>query len=132
MAIDEQKLINQIHRAFSGVRLDDGISLNMTEYYDSGGCMPEFKERAARDERDDWAAISSETLKQFMVTFSFTDLKGFRFYIPAYMVWTIQNHSASLRFVLNLSFALTLRPSRLCGYSSLSDSLLRDAATTLL
>lgn len=95
MTTVERELIEQIHRAFSGVRLDDGISLNMTEYNDSGGCMPEFKEKAKEDEREDWTSISDETLEQFTVTFSFTDLKGFRFYIPAYMDWTVRNHRTS-------------------------------------
>jgi hypothetical protein len=95
MTDEELKLIELVQRAFAGVRLDDGESLNMTEYNDSGGCMPEFKVKAQNDERDDWTAIPDETLQRFTVTFSFTDLKGFRFYIPAYMIWTIRNHRTS-------------------------------------
>lgn len=91
----EYELIALVHRAFAGVTLDDGASLNMTEYYDSGGCRPEFKEKAQDDEREDWTAIPDETLEQFTVTFCFTDLKGFRFYMPAYMIWTIRNHRTS-------------------------------------
>lgn len=99
MSVDEQRLIDQIERAFAGVTLDDGISLNMTEYNDSGGLRPEFKERAFEDERDDWRAIPDETLERFTVTFSFTDLKGFRFYIPAYMIWTVRNHRRSVSII---------------------------------
>lgn len=95
MTLEEQKLLDRINRAFAGVKLDDGTSLNMTEYNDSGGCMPEYREKAKDDERNDWTAIADETLEQFTVTFSFTDLKGFRFYIPAYMAWTVRNHRTS-------------------------------------
>lgn len=95
MTTEERKLIEKIRSAFAGVILCDGISLNMTEYNDSGGCMPEFLEKAVDDERIDWQAIPDKTLEQFTVTFSFTDLKGFRFYIPAYMIWTISNHRTS-------------------------------------
>lgn len=77
MTVQEQELIDQIHRAFEGVRLDDGISLNMTQYYDSFESEPEIKRKAQNDERNDWTAIPHETLEQFTVTFSFTDLKGF-------------------------------------------------------
>lgn len=91
----EQELIERIRAAFAGVELEDGISLNMTEYNDSGGCMPEFKVRALTDERKHWDAIKDETLEWFTGTFHFTDLKGFRFYIPAYMIWTIRNHRTS-------------------------------------
>lgn len=95
MTPEEKELLDQIHHAFAGVKLDDGTSLNMTEYNDSGGCMPEFLERARCDERDDWTKIPDTTIEQFTVTFSFTDLKGFRFYIPAYMSWTVRNYGSS-------------------------------------
>jgi hypothetical protein len=92
---DEKELIDKIRAAFAGVKLDDGMSLNMTEYYDSGGCLPEFEEKARGDERDDWQKIADKTLEEFLVTFPFTDLKGYRFYIPAYMIWAIRNHKLS-------------------------------------
>ena len=95
MTDEEQRLIETIRHAFAGVTLDDGTSLNMTEYNDSGGCRPDFIEKAKGDERKDWTAIPDSTLEQFTVTFSFTDLKGFRFYVPAYMIWAIRNHKTS-------------------------------------
>jgi hypothetical protein len=110
MTADEQELVDQIHRAFAGVSLEDGTSLNMTEYNDSGGCMPEFMEKAKADERNDWTAITDETLERFTVTFSFTDLKGFRFYIPAYMIWTIRNHRTS-DCIIGFCTIYAIRPS---------------------
>ena len=92
---EEQALIYEIEAAFDGVRLEDGVSLNMTEYYDSGGSAPKYAELAKSDEREDWRRISDETLEKFTVTFSFTDLKGFRFYIPAYMRWCVRNYRTS-------------------------------------
>ena len=95
MTDEEHGLIAMIQHAFAGVKLDDGESLNMTKYNDSGGSRPEFKEKAKDDERENWGSIPDATLEQFTVTFSFTDLKGFRFYIPAYMIWAIKNHKTS-------------------------------------
>ena len=95
MNAEEHKLIDQIRAAFNHVTLEDGISLNMTKYKDSGGSMQKYKERATSDERCNWWAISDATLEKFTVTFPFTDLLGFRFYIPAYMIWTIRNHRNS-------------------------------------
>ena len=92
---EEQALIHEIEAAFDGVRLEDGISLNMTEYNDSGGSAPKYAELAKSDEREDWRRIPDETLENFTVTFCFTDLKGFRFYIPAYMRWIVRNHRTS-------------------------------------
>jgi hypothetical protein len=92
MMTREEDLIEEIRQAFAGVRLEDGDSLNMTEYYDYNGYLPEYKERAAFDERDDWQAIPDKTLEQFGSTFSFTDLKGYRFYLPAYMTSIVREY----------------------------------------
>lgn len=89
------RLIDEISTAFAGVQLEDGDSLNMTEYYDSGDSAVKFLEAAKLDERNEWGRIPDSVLESFTVTFCFTDLKGFRFYIPAYMIWTIRNHRIS-------------------------------------
>ena len=95
--MDNTELINVIREAFREVKLEDGVSLNMTEYNDSGGSVKEFKQLAMTDERDDWQKIDDQTLEQFTVTFCFTDWKGFRFYLPAYMIWAIKHpHSDSI------------------------------------
>lgn len=95
MDTEQTGLIERIRHAFAGVELGSGISLNMTEYHDSYGCETDFLTLAKHDERHNWQAIPDQTLEQFTVTFCFTDIEGFRFYLPAYMVWTIKNHKVS-------------------------------------
>ena len=108
MTDSERDLIARIQRAFHGVTLGGGISLNMTKYHDSGGSMKKYSERAKSDEREDWSRISDSTLEEFTVTFSFTDVKGFRFYLPAYMIWTIRNHRTSTSIIGDFTiYALT-------------------------
>lgn len=107
--IQEEKLIELIQSAFSNVKLEDGISLNMTEYNDSSGTRPEYLSKAIFDERHNWQAIADETLEQFRVTFAFADAKGFRFYLPAYMIWTIKNHAISDNVIGNYTI-YALRP----------------------
>jgi hypothetical protein len=87
--MDSQEVVRSIRDAFRGIKLEDGVSLNMTEYNDSGGSAEHFRQLAADDERDDWQAIDDKTLEKFTVTFSFTDWKGFRFYLPAYMIYAL-------------------------------------------
>jgi hypothetical protein len=87
----DEELINAVQEAFRGVKLEDGVSLNMTEYLDSYETQERFKELAANDERDDWQKIDDQTLEAFTVVFCFTDWNGFRFYLPAYMIWTIKH-----------------------------------------
>ena len=93
--MSEQALLEQITSAFEGTVLGDGISLNMTEFYDSGGSARKSAERAKLDERFDWKSIPDSVLERHQVTFSFTDLEGYRFYLPAYMCWTIRNFRTS-------------------------------------
>ena len=99
MATLESNLVAMVGNAFDGVVLGDGESLCMTEYFDSGGCAPEFAERAKNDERINWRSIPDSVLEQFQVTFSFTDLLGYRFYAAPYMIWTIENHRTSDCFI---------------------------------
>jgi len=89
------KLISEIEKNYSDVKLEDGISLNMTEYLDTYQYDKEFLELAKLDERDDWTKIPDKVLEGHHVTFCFTDWKGFRFYIPAYMRWCLCNPMSS-------------------------------------
>ena len=70
----------------------------MTEYFDSCETEHKFKKLARNDEKYHWYKIPEETLEEFTVTFSFTDLKGYKFYLPAYMIYTIRNHATSIKF----------------------------------
>lgn len=100
-------LIDRIQKAFGGIKLADGISLNMTEYYDSYESMPEYLEKAKFDERCDWTAIPGNTLEKFTVTFCFTDAAGFRFYLPAYMIHALRNPETcddTVIYALNIDY----------------------------
>lgn len=107
----EDQLIKNIWYAFETVTLEDGISLNMAEYYDSA-VNKEYLEKAEFDERVSWQAIADKTLEQFIRPFTFTDPKGYRFYLPAYMIWTIRRHTGSTS-ILSDSTIYALRPDHL-------------------
>jgi hypothetical protein len=103
MSLLEEDLIRQIEKAFSSVTLEDGASLNMTVYHDSWGSASEYAARAKFDERLNWKWIADSTLEQFKNVFCFTDISGFRFYLPAYMRWTIKNHRNSDNIISDLT-----------------------------
>jgi len=96
--MEESILIKEIESAFSDVHLEEGISLNMAEYYDTGG---NCKKKSKNDERYHWKKIEDKTLEQFTVTFSFTDLKGFRFYLPVYMIYALRNYKTSDSMIID-------------------------------
>ena len=91
----EDELINRIRKAFAGVKLGDGISLNMASYLDSWSTEPECLEEAKLDERDDWEAIPDEVLEAQTLILSYADVAGHLFYLPAFMIWTLKYHEAS-------------------------------------
>ena len=90
-----QYIVSEIEKNYSDIKLEDGISLNMTEYLDSYQFEKKFLELAKSDERDDWTKIPDKILEKHSETFCFTDWKGFRFYIPAYMRWCLNNSTSS-------------------------------------
>ena len=92
---DPEQLIAMIENAFAGVTLGKGRSLNECEYADSGGSVTAHLDSDWDDERDAWRQIITNRLTEYTVTFSFTDLSGYRFYLPAYMIWPIQNFRTS-------------------------------------
>jgi hypothetical protein len=89
---EETKLLADILHAFAGVSLDDGCSLNMAVYRDSGCTAARYLDKAKADERLDWTAIPDDIIAEYSEVFCFTDLQGYRFYLPAYMSWVIRNH----------------------------------------
>ena len=104
--MDDIEFIRTIREAFRDAKLEDGDSLNMTEYNDSSGSVERFKQLAVNDERDNWQKIDDKTLEQFTVTFSFTNWKGFRFYLPAYMIWGISHPESDSIIGWNTIYAL--------------------------
>lgn len=89
---EKEQLLVSIEQAFRDVRLEDGISISIAEYRDAGGSEPRFLELAKSDEREDWRRLGDLLLDEHDVTLSFTNPKGLRFYLPAYMGYAIRSN----------------------------------------
>lgn len=86
-----EELTARIFDAFSGVRLDGGISLIEAELADDTLVEPD----ELIEEKDDWTKLINDRLCDFPYTFCFTDFRGYRFYIAPYMIWTLRNFRTS-------------------------------------
>ena len=86
-----EELSARIFDAFSGVRLDGGITLIAAEYADDSLIEPDD----LIEEKNDWTKLINDRLCDFTVTFSFTDYRGYRFYIAPYMIWILRNFRTS-------------------------------------
>ena len=80
-----KKLINE---AFKNVTLEDGVSLHQAEVMDNYGegvTAKEFEMLPESEITNDWATISASELNNHLYLV-YMDAKGFRYYIPAFMM----------------------------------------------
>ncbi|MEP0778245.1 hypothetical protein NDI39_11545 [Microcoleus sp. ZQ-A2] len=89
-------LIEKITAAFDGVSRQDGISLHAAQALDDYSSLEEAKKIGREMDRDTQGQdVPDKWLMQFQDIFPYLDPKGFRYYIPAYMVWSLKEPKAS-------------------------------------
>ncbi len=118
-----EQLIKQIQNAFAGTRLEDGTTIHEA---DLEGCYLKEEDRLearAKDTEVDWSEVPDWKVERFPSVLSFFDLKGWRFYIPAYMIWTLRNWRTTNLIIADFvvwSFDPTMPEISLPRYESLS------------
>jgi hypothetical protein len=103
-------VIDEINRAFYGVTREGGVSLHEADVIDDYyGSMEERAEARKLDTETRWQDVPDPDIEQNSSILSFLDPIGFHYYIPAYMVWTLENLWISLSFSADSTiYALTL------------------------
>ena len=102
--LERRSTIGQIEAAFRNVLLEGGVTLHEAEVIDDYGS--EVDRRAAREKDPEirWQEVPDEKIERLQ-GISFLDERGFRFYIPAYMTWTLKNleksHSNSVDWTIH-------------------------------
>jgi hypothetical protein len=84
------RLIALITEAFRDVQLEDGTTIHEA---DLEGAYSEDSERLLAREKDteaSWLDVPDWKIERF-TTLLFMDPKGWRFYLPAYMIWSLRN-----------------------------------------
>lgn len=90
----EQKkvaLIEEITAAFDGVSREQGVTLHEATVIDDYGSLEERAEARKQDTEDKWQNVPEEDIRFTDAVLTFLDPKGFRYYIPAYVVWYLRN-----------------------------------------
>jgi hypothetical protein len=106
--VGHQKVRNKIQAAFRGVKLDGGISLRQAQVIDNYGegvTGQEFAALPQMDITDNWEALSIETLEEYCFV-PHLDAKGFRYYIPAYILSVLLRYDRSSMRVISTLGAL--------------------------
>ncbi len=86
-----ESLIGLIQDAFRGTQLEGGITIHEADL--EGAYQGEEVRLAARakDTEASWAEVPDWKIERFPSVLTFLDVNGWRFYIPAYMIWTLRN-----------------------------------------
>ncbi|MBR8840922.1 MAG: hypothetical protein DSM106950_44930 [Stigonema ocellatum SAG 48.90 = DSM 106950] len=53
-----------------------------------------------------WQDVPKELIEKLGDSFGFLDPKGFRYYLPAFMIYSLQNYSSGYVFIDSVYFAL--------------------------
>ncbi|MEO6811655.1 MAG: DUF6714 family protein [Isosphaeraceae bacterium] len=84
-------LIRQIHRAFAGVVLGRGETIHQAHLEGVGGRGGRWFEEGRKNLESNWFEVPDWKLEQGASTLSFFDIEGWRFYLPAFMFWSLRN-----------------------------------------
>ena len=87
----KRALIQEITIVFEGVSREEGVTLHEATVIDDYGGPEERVQARGKDTEQSWQAVLERDIRSTDAVLSFLDDKGFRYYIPAYMVWYLRN-----------------------------------------
>ena len=90
-----QRVIEQITRAFDGVGREDGISFYEARAIDDYATDALRAEARALDTDTRWQDVPEEDIEHGSLSLNYFDPKGFRYYLPAYMIWSLRNYETT-------------------------------------
>lgn len=90
-----EDVANAIYHAFAGVSREGGISLHEALILDYSGTFDSTnrKHRAmkSKDRDQDWVEVPEADIAAGYQGLCFVDAIGFRYYLPAYIIWSLKN-----------------------------------------
>ena len=107
------ELIRNIRSAFAHVQRGDGITLHQARVIDDYGGEAAQQVARTKDVDVHWWDVPDQWIETLGDVLSFLDPTGFRYYIPAYMVWTIEHYQTSHSLTVDFTiYALGLHKDR--------------------
>lgn len=88
-------VVAEIQVAFKDVKRGDGVTLHEADVIDNYGSAKERKAARKLDSEDGWQSVPSKDIEKYYWILSFLDPTGYRYYLPAYMVWTLKNYETN-------------------------------------
>jgi hypothetical protein len=103
IAADADRVLALVRSAFRGVTLGNGVGLWEGQGLDDYADDDTLASYRARDEKNDWSAISSADLDRCSSSLSFFDAEGMRFHLPAYLVAELEDTLQTADVLFHLS-----------------------------
>ena len=93
MGMDPQilQLIQEIENAFDDVSREDGLTLHEANAIDDWKTIPEQHFARKLDCETRWQDVPEQAIVSYGSALSFLDAKGFRYYLPAFMIFALRN-----------------------------------------
>jgi hypothetical protein len=88
-------IIAAIEAAFDGVPRGRGVTLHEAEVIDAYGSDAQRRKARKHDSERRWQDVPDEQIEEHYSILCFLDAEGFRYYIPAYMIWSLRNYRTS-------------------------------------
>lgn len=126
-AVVKPVVIQQIETAFEGTTRDDSVTLHEGAVNDTGGRFEPCPEARSRDTDTRWQEVPQAWLEEYYYGFHFLDVKGWRYYIPAYMLYWLKFYNIADENALSMLYTFTLskdekyRENRLSYFHSLTE-----------
>ncbi len=99
--MSKEEIISIVKKAFTGVKLNGGVSLKQAEAIDNfsvGISKSEFNRFPLTETTNDWSLIPDDVLDKFEFV-AHLDAKGFKYYIPAFMIRLLNNYDGSMMII---------------------------------
>ncbi len=93
--MDTAPLIAEIIAAFDGVAREDGVSLREGIVMDDYGTDEQRAAARLLDTDTRWQDVSNADLSNHYLSLHYLDDKGFRYYLPAYLIWDLTANTSS-------------------------------------
>lgn len=129
----------QIEQAFDSVTRGSGVTLHEAERIDDYASLAERAAARKLDRESHWREVPGVDIALHGTILSSLDDAGFRYYLPAYMIWTLRNYrqSQSLAsdftiYALDVPEFANLGPSAIARFMRLFDAPQRAAICAFL
>jgi hypothetical protein len=88
---ERDALIAEITAAFDGISREDGTTLHEAEAIDDRKSAEECRAARRSDTDQHWQEVPAKDISACCSALSFLDAKGFRYYLPAFMLYGLRN-----------------------------------------